>query len=288
MNYNFYNKLKNCLPVAVFAVSFICFQDLSAQQKKQKQNVPAQSTGQSSLPQNMSDQQILTLYKGLRVADVSDGMDMVGLKDVGLMDPKISPIWKDIDKFKHQFVGIALTVRYVPTNLQQTPENLADYKPWRDEWYTNKSGEPFISEIKQGHVIMIDNADDGDTGSTGSNNSMIWKSKGAVAIVSAGGVRDTDEIIKQGIPLYMDYEKKGRGIRPGRNVLESFNKPIVLGGVLINPGDVVIGDGDGVIVVPREKAVAVAEAAREELNLDKVARRKLYEELGLPIDFTVE
>ncbi len=84
----------------------------------------------------------------------------------------------------------------------------------------------------------------------------------------------------------MDYEKKGRGIRPGRNELESFNKPIVLGGVLVKPGDVVIGDGDGVIVVPREKAVA--EAAREELTLDKAARKKLYQDLGLPIDFTVE
>lgn len=234
------------------------------------------------------DEQIIKLYKGLRVADVSNGMDMVGLKDVGLLNPQISPLWKDIENFTHQFVGIALTVRYVPTNLQQTPDDLDNYKSWRDEWFTNKSGEPFIEEIKPGHVIMIDNADDGDTGTTGSNNSMIWKFRGAVGIVSAGGVRDTDEIIKQKIPLYMDYDKKGRGIRPGRNELESFNKPIVLGGVLIYPGDVVVADGNGVIVVPRAKAVAVAEAARAELIIDKAARRKLYEELGLPVDFTVD
>ena len=82
--------------------------------------------------------------------------------------------------------------------------------------------------------------------------------------------------------------KRGRGIRPGRNELESYNKPIVVGGVFIQPGDVIVADGDGVIVVPRKVAGKVADAAREELRLDKDARRKLYEELGIPFDFTVE
>ena len=134
---------------------------------------------------------------------------------------------------------------------------------------------------------MIDNAGDKDAGSTGSNNSMIWKSKGAVGIVSAGGVRDTDEIMKQKIPLYMNIARRGRGIRPGRNELESFNKPVVIGGVYIRPGDVVVGDGDGVVVVPRERAAEVAEAAREELKLDKAARKRLYQQLGIPLDHTV-
>jgi 4-hydroxy-4-methyl-2-oxoglutarate aldolase len=239
---------------------------------------------------SLENQTLLKLYKGLRVADVCDGMDMVGLKDVGLMDPSIAPLWKDIQTYKHQFTGIAFTVRYVPTMRVPHPEgsSVEEYKQWRDEWYTNLSGEPFIKDIRPGDVIIIDNANDGDCGSTGSNNSMIWTSKGAVGIVSAGGVRDVDEIEKQRIPLYMDYYKRGRGIRPGRNELESYNKPVVVGGVFIQPGDVIVADGDGVIVVPRKMAVKVADAARKELNLDKDARRKLYEELGIPFDFTVE
>jgi 4-hydroxy-4-methyl-2-oxoglutarate aldolase len=239
---------------------------------------------------SLENQTLLKLYKGLRVADVCDGMDMVGLKDVGLMDPGIAPLWKDIQTYKHQFTGIAFTVRYVPTMRVPHPEgsSVEEYKQWRDEWYTNLSGEPFIKDIRPGDVIIIDNANDGDCGSTGSNNSMIWTSKGAVGIVSAGGVRDVDEIEKQRIPLYMDYYKRGRGIRPGRNELESYNKPVVVGGVFIQPGDVIVADGDGVIVVPRKMAVKVADAARKELNLDKDARRKLYEELGIPFDFTVE
>jgi regulator of RNase E activity RraA len=240
--------------------------------------------------EEMENENLLKLYEGLRVADVSDGMDMVGLMDVGLMDPKIAPLWKDIENFDHMFVGIALTVRYVPTIRRQFPTDttIEGYTTWRDQWYTHLSGEPFIDAIKPGHVVVIDNEDDGDTGTTGSNNSMIWVSKGAVGIVSAGGVRDTDEIIKQNIPLYMDYYKRGRGIRPGRNELESFNEPVVVGGVYVNPGDIIVADGDGVIVVPRDKAVAVADAARQELVKDKAARKRLYEELGIPMDFTVE
>lgn len=239
--------------------------------------------------QPLSDEVILKLFEGLRVADVSDGMDMVGLKDQGLMDPAITALWRNVDDFSHQFVGIALTVRYVPTNRPYTDWVKADeYKRWRDQWYTEISGEPFIDSIRPGSVVVIDNQGDGDTGSVGSNNSMIWVRQGAVAIVSSGGIRDTDEIIKQKIPTYFDFSKRGRGIRPGRNELESVNQPVVVGEVLIRPGDVLVGDGDGVVVVPREMAEDVALAARNELELDKAARRKLYEELGLPMDSTVE
>jgi len=237
-----------------------------------------------------TDADLLKLYEGLRVADVSDGMDMVGLIDVGLMDPAISPLWKDIEGFKHQLTGIAFTVRYVPTNRRTIPRDttMEGYKKWRDQWYTHISPEPFIKDLRPGHVIIIENEKDGDTGSVGSNNSMLWKKNGAIGIVSSGGIRDTDEIIKQGIPVYTDYYQRGRGIRPGRNEFLYAQQPVVVGGVLIYPGDVVVADGDGVIVVPRKYALDVAIAAKEELRLDKNARRKLYKELGLPIDFTVE
>jgi regulator of RNase E activity RraA len=150
-------------------------------------------------------------------------------------------------------------------------------------WYTNLSGEPFIDAIRKGHVIVIDNAGDKDAGSTGSNNSMIWKSKGAVGILSAGGVRDTDEIIKQQIPVYMDVSKRGRGHPSGTQRTGVVQQAVVVGGVYIRPGDVVVADGDGVIVVPRERAAEVAQAAREELRLDKAARKRLYPATRHPV-----
>ncbi len=141
---------------------------------------------------NIDDQKLIALYQGLRVTDVSDGMDMVGLMNVGLVDQSISPLWKDSENFKHQLVGIALTVKYVATQKKQVPDktDISSYKYWRDMWYTFDSGEPFIDEIHTGNVIVIDNKSDGvsDCGSVGSNNSLLWTTKGAVGIISAGGI----------------------------------------------------------------------------------------------------
>jgi regulator of RNase E activity RraA len=66
-----------------------------------------------------------------------------------------------------------------------------------------------------------------------------------------------------------------------------MNETINCGGVKVRPGDIVVADDDGVIVVPREVAPEVAKWARKELETDKQARRKLYEELGMPLDETV-
>ena len=90
----------------------------------------------------------------------------------------------------------------------------------------------------------------------------------------------------QRVPL--SFRKPGRGIRPGRNELESVNKPIVCGGVLVMPGDVIVADGDGVVVVPRAKAEAVATYARKIMDGDKAGRRDLYKALKIKEDDSVK
>ncbi len=231
------------------------------------------------------DREILKLYQGLRVADVSDGLDMAGLQDVGLMDPAIRPLWRDTEDFKHRFAGIAVTVRYLPTNRRADKMPPEAFRKWESQWYQRISPEPFTKFLREGSVVVIDGGEDGDTGTIGSNNIMGWKLRGAVGVVTSGGARDTDEIIKQQIPLY--YKRPGRGIRPGRNEVESVNRPIMCGGVMVRPGDVIVADGDGVVVVPREHAKEVAEHAHAILKQDKAGRRRLYEKLGLPPDKTV-
>jgi len=238
---------------------------------------------------SLSDEGILELYKELRVADVSDGMDMVGLRDAGLLSQEIEALWKDIDQFRHVFRGIAITARYVPTNrVIKNPMSEEEFKKWEGNWYNAISSEPFVDSLKKGSVVVLDVQGDGDCGSVGSYNALYWKSKGAVGIVSNGGIRDTDEIIKEGIPVYLDIQNRGRGIRPGRNEIESVNKPVTIGGVLIRAGDVVVADGDGVIVVPRDYAVEVARYAQSILDNDKTGRRNLYQQLDIPLDHTVE
>ncbi|MFC2137708.1 RraA family protein [Bacteroidota bacterium] len=245
--------------------------------------------GLSQNNEGITDEELLEIYKELRVADVSDGMDMVGLRDIGIVDQEIVALWKDIADFKHIFRGIAVTARYVPTNkVVKNPMSEEEFKEWEGSWYNTISSEPFVEFLKPGSVVVLDVQGDGDCGSVGSHNGLFWKSKGAVGIVSNGGIRDTDELIKQQIPVYLDMENRGRGIRPGRNEIESVNKPVTIGGVLINPGDVIVADGDGVIVVPREYAKQVAKYAQAILDSDKSGRKDLYQKLGMPLDHTVE
>lgn len=232
------------------------------------------------------DRQALKAFEGLRVADVSDGMDRVGLPGTGLVDPDIHPLWKDPEGLTHQIRGIAVTLRYVPTQRPDLPENLRDFNRWEGDWYNEISSETWTRILRKGSVIVIDDAEDSDVGTIGSFNILAWFKQGAAGVVTDGSSRDTDEVVKEKVPLY--FRKPGRGIRPGRNELESVNRPVVIGGVLVCPGDVIIADGDGVIVVPREKAFDVARAARAILEADKAGRKQLYEEMGMPLDQTVK
>ena len=234
------------------------------------------------------DKAILEAFEGLRVADVSDGMDFVGLVNTGLMDPEIHALWKDPADYAHRFIGIAVTVRYVPTQKPAAPAGMAyeDYRTWEGEWYNDLSSEPFTELIRNGSVIVIDEAPDADVGSIGSYNILAWQLAGAVGVVTDATARDTDEIITQKVPLY--FRKPGRGIRPGRNEVESVNRPVVVGGVLVRPGDVIAADGDGVIVVPRAHALAVAEYAHKIIEADKEGRRSLYEQSGRAEDASLQ
>lgn len=272
-------------PALIFALTFPLLAPAQSAEKEQLKNGVSFMDVESFYSAEQ-DAEILELYKNLRVADVSDGMDMVGLPGVGLVNTEIHPDWVDHDKFSHVFRGIALTVRYVPTQRSPHPPDSVDFAQWEGNFYNQYSAEPFADIIHDGHAIVIDDAQDRDIGSIGSYNILDWYSRGAVGVVTDASSRDTDEIAKQGVPLYL--RKKGRGIRPGRNELESVNKPVVIGGVTVRPGDVVVADGDGVVVVPRKHARQVAKYAQEILEKDKGGRRNLYEKLNMPLDHTVK
>ncbi len=234
-----------------------------------------------------ADKALLELFKGLRVADVVDGMDAVGLVDTGTMDPEVHALWRDTIDFSHRFIGIAVTARYVPTQ-QPTAGRLATeaYDAWAGDWYEKRSPESFVPLIRKGTALVLDEAPLADVGSIGSYNILDWASRGAVGVVTNGTARDTDEIIVEKVPLYL--RRTGRGIRPGRNELESVNRPVVCGGVLVVPGDVVVADGDGVVVVPRARAEAVAAYARKIMESDKEGRRDLYKKVGLKPDPSIK
>lgn len=232
------------------------------------------------------DQKLLGLFAGLRVADTADGMDAVGLQNIGLMDPEIRPVWKDAKTYRHRFVGIAVTARYVPTHRPPAGQRpIQEYDDWAGDWYDKLSPETFETILRKGSALVIDDADRADVGSIGSFNILAWKLRGMVGVVTNATARDLDEIETEAVPLY--FRHPGRGIRPGRNEIESVNRPVVCGGVLVMPGDVVVADGDGVVVVPRAHAADVAAYARKIIESDKEGRRELYRKAGLPADPSV-
>jgi regulator of RNase E activity RraA len=289
--------LRNAFAIAGFAVlaSAVFGWDVAFSQQQREQAASA-AAGDLRAGKNFiatpvytleNDRAVLKMFDGLRVADVSDGMDQAGLKNTGLVSAEIGPLWRDAKDYKHRFIGIAVTARYVPTNrapLAAAPS--AEFDRAVGAWYSKLSPEPFVPLLREGSALVIEDAELADVGSIGSNNIMGWKLRGCVGVVTSATARDTDEIITQQIPLY--FKRPGRGIRPGRNEIESVNRPVVIGGALVVPGDVIVADGDGVIVVPREYAEQVARYARETLDKDKEGRRGLYKKLGLPSDACVK
>ena len=234
--------------------------------------------------------EILELYKDLRLTDVLDGMDLIGLQDIGLMNKNIRPLWRDVDKFSHRMVGFAITVRHVPTNVrvgQNSFANLEGFKKFKSQQY-GRAPDAWLSTAKPSDVVVIDAGGIDECGFIGSNNSLGWAEKGVVGIVTNGGARDTDEIVKvKKIAVYCKNGYSSRGVRPGRLIAESYNFPISCAGVLVFPGDLIVADGDGVIVVPREHALTVGKLARE-INIgDEKSRAGRYKRLGIKLDQTV-
>jgi regulator of RNase E activity RraA len=253
------------------------------------------------------DAALLKLYDGLRESDVIDALDAVGLKEVTMMDPAIRPLWRDEQHMTHRIHGIAFTVHVVPAQAGEPQFNdeatalkwqgvnggmseadgrwdpPADMQAVTDPkilsgWYT---------QIRKGQIFVLQD-EAKDNGFCGSNMASTLTGLGMVGMVGDAVCRDTDEMVLTHIPVYQNPAKSPRGINQGRQWMESYGTPVVVGGVLVMPGDVIVADYDGVAVVPRAKAVQVAAIARWIFEDDEYKRGKIYDKNGWPRDWTVQ
>ena len=102
--------------------------------------------------------EILDLYKDLRLTDVLDGMDLIGLQDIGLMNNNIRPLWRDVENFSHRVVGFAITVRHVPTDVrvgQNSFPNLEGFKKFKSQQY-GRAPDAWLETAKPGDIAVID------------------------------------------------------------------------------------------------------------------------------------
>lgn len=226
------------------------------------------------------NQKLIKLFSPCRVTDVSDGMDWMGYHHYGRVHPSIRPL------YKARAVGIARTVRYIPYEGPAPLERGDDYTEWVSMYYREIGFAPWHKDVEPGDFICLD-ISGVDVGLVGSNNSLVDYKNGAVGfLTNGGGIRDTDEVISQGgIPVWSKFISQGMNQCRIRCVDKDV--PIGIGGVAIFPGDVVVADNDGVIVVPRNAAYQVAKYAWQEMNSDKIGRQSLYKELGWDLDDTV-
>jgi len=238
------------------------------------------------MPSDEERRELIEAFEGLRVTDVNDGMDAAGLQDVGTLAPDIRPLWRDVEGFSHRIYGFAHTVQFLPTNRRAGKLGRDEFNEWVKNWYEQLADAPRPSQIRPYDVIVLDGGEIPDCGFIGSYNSLEWLEAGAVGAVTNGGCRDTDEIIRQKVPVYSRFIR--HGIRPGRVELGAIDMPVNVGGVMIRPGDLIVADGDGVICVPIEVAREVADYARSVQEMDKEGRKSFFDKLGMDYDFTVE
>ncbi len=127
---------------------------------------------------------------------------------------------------------------------------------------------------KPGDVLVVDCSGYYEAGYWGDLMSLGAKTQGLAGLVIDGCVRDADDIEAMGFPVF----SRGLCIKgTGKHGDGTLNEPIILGNCIINPGDIIVGDRDGVVVVPREKAQEAIEKATAREEKEANVRKQLLE-----------
>ncbi|HEY8503254.1 MAG TPA: RraA family protein [Gemmataceae bacterium] len=189
----------------------------------------------------------------LYTAVVADVLDKLGFRSQ-TMRPQIRPLFPEA-----RLAGFALTVQTVPAR-EQAPE--APY-----------AGELAAVDALQKDDVMV--VSECEWSFWGELLSTAARYRGARGVVVDGYTRDTRKIVEMGFPVFC------RGVHPadslGRLDVAGHNLRVNCGGVVVDPGDLVLADSDGVVVVPHAVAERVLAAAEEKVRGEDMVRQKLAE-----------
>jgi len=155
-------------------------------------------------------------------------------------------------------VGVAVTLRYIPAR-----EDLATMESLGSREHPQRKT---IETIPAGAVLVMDCRGEAGVAAAGAILVARMQARGAAGLVADGGIRDAATAASLGLPIYC----AGPAAPPNvaRHLAADMNVPIGCGGVAVFPGDVVVGDGDGVVVIPAALADEVAAAATEQDRLE--------------------
>jgi len=169
-----------------------------------------------------------------------------------------------------KIVGPAKTLRFVP---------------FREDLFKTHGGgynaqKRVFDAVAEGEVIVIEARGDDSTGTLGDILALRARTRGAAGVVTDGGVRDFDAVAEIGLPVF------SKGAHPSvlgrKHVPWEGDVTIACGGATVQPGDIIVGDGDGVIVIPPALAEEVADAALAQEAEDAWIAERVAE--GHPVD----
>ncbi|VTU33165.1 4-hydroxy-2-oxoglutarate aldolase [Variovorax sp. SRS16] len=197
---------------------------------------------------NAEDQELTALFSGLDTPGVSDALDKLGIhgQAFGIMP---------LANYSTPVVGPAFTVKYVPAS---SPAG---------------SVGDFIDDVAEGDMVVIDNGGRTDCTVWGDIMTQYASLRAIAGTVIDGVCRDVNRALDDGYPMF----SAGRFMRTGKDrvQVESINTTIGIGTVRVASRDIVFADANGVVIVPREHARKVAEAARQVEKAESAIRERI-------------
>jgi len=200
------------------------------------------------------DPQVIKGFEGIPTGVISDAMGRTGS-----MAAEIKPVWP-----RARLVGPALTVRTFPA------DNLMIHKA--------------VTLATKGDVLVVNAGGYKDTAVFGDLLGYSCKVHGIAGVVIDGASRDAEGMAAIGFPV---FARAVLPMGPFKDSPGSINVPVSCGGAAVRPGDIIVADADGVVVVPSEEAAAVLSkaqgaSAKEEQMRERLAKGEyIYDILGL-------
>jgi len=210
---------------------------------------------------------VLEQLKHVSTATLTTQLFKRGFRNVFMQG--VSPIWRSQNG---NLVGPAFTLRNIPAR-----EDLDRLEVFADPEYAQRKG---VEVIPPGHVLVQDCRGEKSVASFGSILATRLKVRGAAGLVSDGPVRDSGAIASMGFPVFC-----AGGSAP-LNLLKhhaiDMDVPIGCGGVAVFPNDIIVGDVEGIVVIPRHLAGEVAADAAEQEQLERYLTTLIREGSSLP------
>lgn len=208
------------------------------------------------MDRTLFDREYRPRLEKLSTTNLSDALDKVGIRGAVIgIRPQFG---------KPKVVGLAVTIKITASGIEKSKHHL---------------GVEAIASAQKGDVIAIDNRGDSYNNCWGEILSYAAKMKGVSAVVIDGATRDIDICEELGFPVF------ARGVVPitarGRIAQEAFNLPIRLGDVQVRPGDILVGDVNGIVVIPPEKLDEVLSEAETIMEKEEAMKRDLLAGLDI-------